>query len=51
MITRVAILVVVSNSRKTVNLHFDGISGLQFGLYFLKIKTKDGVQMFKLIKV
>ena len=38
-------------SRKTVNLRFPGISGLQTGLYFLKIKTKGEVYVFKLIKV
>jgi len=40
-----------SGSRKTINLRFDGVGGLHFGLYFLKIKTKDDVQVFKLIKV
>ncbi|MCP4124576.1 MAG: S8 family serine peptidase [Bacteroidetes bacterium] len=43
--------VIQSGSRKTVNLRFNGVQGLQSGLYFLKIKTKNDVLMFKLIKV
>ena len=40
-----------SGSRKTVNLRFNGIMGLNMGMYFLRIRTADKVFMFKMIKV
>lgn len=42
---------VLSGSRKTVNLRFDDVENLSFGLYFLRIRTEAEVYMFKLIKV
>ena len=42
---------VSSGSRKTVNLYFDEVNGLNKGLYFLKVRTDSGVDVFKLIKV
>lgn len=40
-----------AGDRKTVNLSFDNISGLNKGIYFLQVKTFDEVFMFKMIKV
>lgn len=40
-----------TGSRKAVNLYFNGVEGLQKGLYFLKVKTGGEVSVFKLIKI
>ena len=40
-----------SGSRKTINLDIPGISLLNTGMYFLKVKTSEKVFMFKMIKV
>ena len=40
-----------SGSRKAVDFKFQGINGLQTGLYFLEVKTIDTIFMFKVLKV